>query len=422
MQKPIVQAAWKAFESALEAVADTRIRTHLLTLHLALRIRLGDPSAEPILEAAPLGVRLEVLGLAMAGGAPAPGVAAIARRAVAEAGEHATLADRAVGVWAGAGMEALRQIPMLDRIRGLALLVRCGFPADLDALEAWLPVLERTEADVVLMQWFGLRPFAGTGREVLLLDSLSQPTARLEAMALVAGRHAVAPELAGAWADATAEVVRAAGPKLARVLAQARWSGLAARAGRPTAESGYKAALGDAGRLTEPMHRAAAYRALFGAVAAGLSIAHWESLCDAVAFDPGFMPHPHHFLATRATAARLMPRWAARAGEVSALDRGYTAFRATGRRVREPWVEVLGHAIAARLMEGVEGRSGAVPLAAIADAVRVGLPKPIAEATLEEILAEVAPVAPEWCLTTAELATDPLRRALWLATALPLLG
>ncbi len=73
-------------------------------------------------------------------------------------------------------------------------------------------------------------------------------------------------------------------------------------------------------------------------------------------------------------------------------------------------------------MEGIEGRSGAVPLAAIADAVRVGLPKPIPEATLEEILGEVAPVAPEWCLATAELASDPLRRALWLATALPILA
>lgn len=37
-------------------------------------------------------------------------------------------------------------------------------------------------------------------------------------------------------------------------------------------------------------------------------------------------------------------------------------------------------------------------------------------------LGEVAGVAPEWCLATAELASDPLRRALWLATALPLLA
>ena len=111
-----------------------------------------------------------------------------------------------------------------------------------------------------------------------------------------------------------------------------------------------KAALTEAGRAPDPIMRSATYRALFGAVGAGFEIGHREKLCDVVSMDPAFLPQPHHFTVTRAAAARLLPRWAARDGTVSALDRAYTSYRAMTRRTREPWLDALGQLAATPLV------------------------------------------------------------------------
>ncbi len=417
----------------LLTTADGTVRSAIAMLVLATRCRIdGGAAAADSLRALPAAERLHVLKLLVAAMAPTPELAAVARVSVmGEDGRYLRdepeMSERMLAVWSGVTPEAAGwgKLTQLDRIVCITRLVTAGYPESLEQLMREL--LTETDREAAVVAWCRERPWTASEAEMAWLAHTSRPMARLEAMASVLARTEASRMMASEWiADAERAWRAAPSDNLGRALADARFSAVLSAAGDLASAEGLLGhAITGAERENEPQERARIYRVALEAAAGlavhdarGSAVEPWLRAVEKLTNDKVLLRQREAFLEARAAAIRTLRRAALTGGDV-AVDRGHQVLKEMCRRVPERWLDLLHQATVASL-QAKSGRSSELQLSTIGDALRKeGIPRPIPNIPLDEIMRLLVPAAPERVLTMGDKLSHPVQRALWWSTAAP---
>lgn len=407
-------------------------RQALAMLTLSARCRVGEGVAE--LAALPLDERLHLLKLLLTTMPATPALAPIARETVmtpALAYRHAEpeMSERMLAVWSGLTPTQARwdQLTALDRIVCITRLVSGGTPTNA-GFDAFMNDLQTpVDRDAMLVVWCRERDWSASEAEVQWLAHTESPTVRLEAMASVLSRTDASRLSATEWiADAERAWKAAPADNLGRALSDARFSAVLSAAGDSASAEGLLGhALAGADRENEPKERARIYRIALEAAAGlalhdarGSAVEPWLRAVEKVTNDKALLRNREAFLDARATAVRTLRRAALSGGDV-AVDRGHQTLKEMCRRVPERWLDLL-HWASVVNAQARSGRNTELLLSSITDVLRKeGVPRPIPNITLDEIVRLLMPAGPERVLAMGQRIAHPIQRALWLATAAP---
>lgn len=425
-----------AFIERLETLAratEGPAKAPIAMLVTATRCRVGQ--GVDALAALPAPERLHVLKLLVSARAPTPELAAITRSTILDADGHflraePEMSERMLAVWSGVSPEAAGwgALTQLDRIVCITRLVAAGYPPA-DALDTFIgSLLTETDRESAVVAWCRERPFGASEPEVAHLLGVERPMARLEAMASLLARGEASRELAREWIGA-AEAAWKDAPRdnLGRALVDARFAAVLSAAGDlPSAEGLLGHALAGAARENETKERARIYRVCLEA-AAGLALRSphggtaaepWLRAVEKVMNDKVLLRDREAFLEARAAAVRTLARASLTGGDAT-VDRGHQLLKELCRRVPERWLDLL-HAATVLHLQAKSGRSTEVLLASIADGIRKdGLARPIPNITLDEVMRELAPAAPDRVLKMGDTIAHPVQRAIWWSSAAP---
>jgi len=431
-----VTANATAFIERLETLARTTegpARAPIAMLVTATRARVGQ--GFDALAALPAPERLHVLKLLVASRPPTPELAAIAQATILD-GEgrylraEPEMSERMLAVWSGLSPEAAGwgALTQLDRLVCITRLVAAGYPPEGDLDGFMQALLTETDREAAVVAWCRERAFGATDAELAHLARVERPMARLEAMASVLARGEASRELAREWiADAEAAWKGAPSDNLGRALVDARFSAVLSAAGDlPSAEGLLGHALAGAERENEPKERARIYRVCLEA-AAGLALRSpqgsvaaepWLRAVEKVTNDKALLRDRQAFLEARAAAVRTLPRAALTGGDAT-VDRGHQVLKEMCRRVPERWLDLL-HAATVVHLQARSKRSTELLLAGIGDSIRKdGLARPITNITLDEVMRQLAPAAPDRVLALGDKLAHPVQRAIWWSSAAP---
>lgn len=417
----------------LTATADAATRAPLALMALATRCRIaGGQANADALRAQPAAERLHILKLLVASMAPTPELAAVARvSVVGEDGRYLRdepdLSERMLAVWSGLTPEQAgwAKLTALDRIVCITRLVAAGHPATLDALMQSLTSDSDREAGVIA--WCRERPWTASEAEMAWLANTTRPMARLEAMASVLAHMLATRVMASEWiGDADAAWRTAPKDNLGHALADARFSAVLSAAGDLASAEGLLGhALAGAERENEPIERARIFRIALEAAAGlavhdarGSAVEPWLRAVEKVTNDKVLLRQREAFLEARAAAVRTLRRAALTGGD-AAVDRGHQVLKDACRRVPERWLDLLHHATVASL-QAKSGRNTELQFSTISDSLRKeGLPRPITNITLDEIMRLLVPASAERVMAIGDKITHPVQRGLWWSTAAP---
>lgn len=414
----------------------------LAMLTLSARCRIGEGADE--LAALPPDERLHLLKLLVTTMPATPALAAIARetvmtQAAALSGSAALewpyrraepeMSERMLAVWSGLTPTQARwgELTALDRIVCITRLVSGGTPTSAD-FDAFMNALETpTDREAMLVAWCRERDWSASEAEVQWLSHTEAPMVRLEAMASVLSRTDASRLIATEWiADAERAWKSAPKDNLGRALSDARFSAVLSAAGDSASAEGLLGhALAGADRENEPKERARIYRIALEAAAGlalhdarGSAVEPWLRAVEKVTNDKALLRNREAFLDARAAAVRTLRRAALSGGDV-AVDRGHQTLKEMARRVPERWLDLLLWASVANA-QAKAGRNTELLLTNITDVLRKeGVPRPIPNITLDEIVHLLMATGPERVLAMGLRIVHPVRRALWLATAAP---
>ncbi len=339
------------------------------------------------------------------------------------------MSERMLAVWSGLTPQAARwdQLTALDRIVCITRLVSGGTPANVDFDAFMKALLTPVDRDAMLVVWCRERDWSASEAEVQWLAHTEAPMVRLEAMASVLARTDANRLIAAEWiADAERAWKGAPADNLGRALSDARFSAVLSAAGDSASAEGLLGhALAGADRENEPKERGRIYRVALEAAAGlalhdarGSAVEPWLRAVEKVTNDKALLRNQEAFLDVRAAAIRTLRRAALSGGDV-AVDRGHQTLKEMARRVPERWLDLLLWASVANA-QAKAGRNTELLLTNITDVLRKeGLPRPIPNITLDEIVRLLMPVGAAQVLAMGQRIVHPIQRALWLATAAP---
>ena len=418
---------------AMTATVDAAMRPPLTMLALATRCRVdGGAAVADSLRAQPAAERLQILKLLVASMAPTPALAAVARiSVVGEDGrflrDEPDMSERMLAVWSGLTPEAAGWVKLteLDRIVCITRLVAAGYPDTLDQLMRLL--LTETDREAAVVAWCRERPWTASEAEMAWLAHTSRPMARLEAMASVLAHGLATRAMATEWI-VDAEVAWRTAPKdnLGHALADARFSAVLSAAGDLASAEGLLGhAIAGAERENVPAERARIFRIALEAAAGlavhdarGSAVEPWLRAVEKVTNDKVLLRQRDAFLDARAAAVRTLRRAALTGGD-AAVDRGHQVLKDACRRVPERWLDLL-HQATMTSLQAKSGRSTELQLSTIGDSLRrEGVPRPITQITLDEIMRLLVPASPERVMAFGDKIAHPMQRAMWWASAAP---
>ncbi len=400
-------------------------------LWLTARVRLGAvpahgaeaerdaATAAAVEELGRLDVRQRMAGLELiAANMPADAaLAALTQTVLWQTSTFATFSDRHLAMWAILSLAAdvesaqaavaagrLEETNSADRIRLLGRLVLAGVPWSVEGLESLCGALaHEVEVDALIVAFMARHRVDEPER---LLSRVRSVGSKLEA---IAGQMMLGwrPTSYGPWLALSDEAVKATtGHRQVALSRQAMMTHLSGGKAAPL----WAKALVEASRESEPAMAARAHRAMLEA--ASVDFESWLEVVRSIADSRLYLKHVESWLAVRAEVARTVGRAAKSEADV---DRAQEVLKDLGRRLPHRWFEMLHLAVIA-LEYSKRGRSTEVVMAQVEEWLgRDGLPRPILQVSVEEVVAPLVAVAPERVFGWAQRLKSPAQQIVWLA-------